>query len=156
MAKLKKINWREEGVKVLAHEYGREEAERIYENTYRQVLHKWRKTAVGTSNINITFETTQAIKRSRMPQSAIESRKTKQFADVKVMPFGPAQIDLKFTGESEYLSERFAGMARAYGEVDNMLREYQKGNISAREFLNFIDDFTDTSDYQDRHAGSPN
>lgn len=140
----KRVSWRKLGVdRIISHNIEQNpliaaNAEKIWENAYRQALRRARKA--GIKDINISREL--FVSSFYKTESALfEFSEGTSFAEVNRI-----QIADKFKEDTqkEFIKARFAGMAESYPKVNEILDGYLEGNISYDEFRDKIDEFRET------------
>lgn len=140
----KRVSWRKLGIdRIISqnndkHPLIAANAEKIWENAYRQALRRARKA--GIKNINISREL--FVSSFYDTESALfEFSEGTSFAEVNRI-----RIADKFKDDTqkEFIKARFAGMADAYDKVNDILDDYVDGNISYEEFRDKIKEFRET------------
>ena len=133
-----KTSWRKKAVNALIEQgIDRANAERIFSSVYQQARRRVRKET-SDKNINLTFETYNAL------VGRADSLIHVTLSDDKIK----VSTQLRYRGENletAYLNSRFANMAIAYDEVNELLTAYNDGEISYREFIDAIQEFKDTN-----------
>lgn len=134
----KKTSWRKRAIESMVEQgIDRANAERIFSSVYQQARRRVRKET-SDKNINLTFETYNAI--VGRANSLIDVT----LSDDKIK----VSTRLRYTGENleqAYLNARFTNMAVAYDEVNDLLTAYNEGELSYREFIDAIQEFKDTN-----------
>ena len=139
-----RISWRKLGIdRIISQNIEQnpliaENAEKIWENAYRQALRRARKA--GIKDINISREL--FVSSFYKTESALfEFSEGTSFAEVNRI-----QIADKFKEDTqkEFIKARFAGMAESYSKVNELLDGYLDGDISYEEFRDKIDEFRET------------
>lgn len=140
----KRVSWRKLGIdRIISQNIEQnpliaENAEKIWENAYRQALRRARKA--GIKDINISREL--FVSSFYKTESALfEFSEGTSFAEVNRI-----QIADKFKEDTqkEFIKARFAGMAESYSKVNELLDGYLDGDISYEEFRDKIDEFRET------------
>ena len=113
-------------------------AEKIWENAYRQALRRARKA--GVQNINISRELFVS-SFYKTESGLFRFSEGTTFAEVNLI-----QISDKYAedAQKELIKARFAGMADAYPKVNDILDDYITGDISYEEFRDKIKEFRET------------
>ena len=139
-----RISWRKLGIdriisqNIEKHPMIAANAEKIWENAYRQALRRARKA--GVQNINISRELFVS-SFYKTESGLFRFSEGTTFAEVNRI-----QIADKYAedAQKELIKARFAGMADAYPKVNGILDDYVSGNISYEEFRDKIKEFRET------------
>lgn len=142
---MKRISWRKLGVERLISQNTDNpvivaNAEKIWENAYRQALRRVRKA--GVKDINISRE---------LFISSFYRTDTALFKFDKGTSFDVTnriQINDKFREDTqkEFIKARFKGMSESYEEVNEIVNAYIDDTISYEEFREKIDEFRETDE----------
>lgn len=130
-------NWRKLGIERLT-EMGYTNADKIFENTYRKVLHRMRKA--GSSNLNIQRETyfSMFARGTQVANVEIGARTSSvELSDI---------INQAEDVDTAFVSSRIGKLAETYDEVNQMLLAYKSKAMTYEELKQKIKQFKETNE----------
>lgn len=137
----KRQSWRKIGIGRLSEQYGmtEDQAARLFENTYRKLLHRMRK--LGSKELNIQRETYYSMfsKSSSTQLATIQTGMTTSFVEVNDILTTAEDVDKAF------ISARLSKLGETYDEVAEMIKAYKSDVLTYDELTKQIKTFKETN-----------
>ena len=130
-------NWRKIAIERLEQE-GYLNASKIFENTYRKVLHRLRKA--GSKDLNVQRETYYSMFARGSQIANIEIGAKTSSVELSDIIKKAEDVDKAF------ISNRISKLAETYSEVNDILEQYKSGSMTYEQMKSAIKVFKETNE----------